>query len=201
MLTIAPEPLASMVGSTCLQPRKTLFRFASTCESHTSSDSSTGHRRASVRPGWDAASRCPQHAVAELVDQPAGEGQGVAVGWPLSRRPLAAAHLDMEALVVHQREQGAEGRLVEAERGVDTAHVADHHRHRRAPEVGREVGQQAWVAMDLQMPAERLDAAGQRQHVGHRCRAAEMAHEVEAHATEAGSVEATTSVGSSATAR
>ncbi len=42
MLTIAPAPWASIVGSTCLQVRKTLLRLTSTCESQTSSDSSTG---------------------------------------------------------------------------------------------------------------------------------------------------------------
>src|SRR5438105_4565373 len=42
MFTIAPPPCFSITGSTCLQPRNTLFRFKSTCASQTSSDISTG---------------------------------------------------------------------------------------------------------------------------------------------------------------
>src|SRR5438067_7514646 len=42
MLTIAPPPWCSITGSTCLQPRNTLFRLKSTCASHTSSLISTG---------------------------------------------------------------------------------------------------------------------------------------------------------------
>ena len=42
MLTIAPAPLASIVGSTCLQVRNTLLRLMSICESQTSSAISTG---------------------------------------------------------------------------------------------------------------------------------------------------------------
>src|SRR2546429_6116260 len=42
MLTIAPPPWRSITGSTCLQPRNTLFRLKSTCASHTSSLISTG---------------------------------------------------------------------------------------------------------------------------------------------------------------
>src|SRR5437588_1240020 len=42
MLTIAPPPWRSITGSTCLQPRNTLFRLKSTCASHTASLISTG---------------------------------------------------------------------------------------------------------------------------------------------------------------
>src|SRR5258706_3622322 len=42
MLMMAPEPWRSITGSACLQPRKTLFRLKSTCESQVSSDISTG---------------------------------------------------------------------------------------------------------------------------------------------------------------
>src|SRR3954471_24554526 len=42
MLTIAPAPCFSITGSTCLQPRNTLFRLRSTCASQASSVISTG---------------------------------------------------------------------------------------------------------------------------------------------------------------
>src|SRR5688572_11877794 len=42
MLTIAPAPWRSITGSTCLQPRKTLFRLKSNCASQVSSLISTG---------------------------------------------------------------------------------------------------------------------------------------------------------------
>ena len=56
--------------------------------------------------------------------------------------------------VVDQREQCAECRLIEAERGIDAAHMVDHDRHRRTLECGREVGDQGRLHVDLQMPAD-----------------------------------------------
>src|SRR5258708_31509067 len=80
VLTMTPPPCATITGSTCLQPRKTLFRLRSIWASHTSSLISTGPPGAepptllsstSIRPNrlWHA-STMARTAALSVTSQP-----------------------------------------------------------------------------------------------------------------------------------
>ncbi len=131
----------------------------------------------------------PYDPVAELGDQRSGKGLGVGVGWAQPRDAVHAAHLDPEALVRHQPQQRLEVRLVKTQRRIDAPDVVDHHRRGRATQCGRQVREQRGIAVNLQMPAKRREAARQRQDPLHVRVPAEVAHEVEADATKACGVE------------
>src|SRR5882672_1343767 len=132
----------------------------------------------------------PEAALAELGDERPREGARVGPGRGLPRDTLRAAHLDAEPRIAHEAEEAAERALVDAERGVDTPHVVDHHRHRGALELGCELLDERTLEVHLQVPAELRQARRERDRVVDRGPLAEVAHEVEAHAAEALPVEA-----------
>src|SRR6476659_9704837 len=69
--------------------------------------------------------RAPEAAVAGLRNQLAREGHRIRVGWALPRNAIRAADFPTHVPVVDQREQCAECRLIEAERGIDASHMVD----------------------------------------------------------------------------
>ncbi len=127
----------------------------------------------------------PDAAVAEFLDQLARERHRVGVRRALPRGAVGPAHLDPHVAILHQRQQIAERLLLKAARGVDAAHVVDHHRHRRAPERRRQFADPLGCHMDLQMPADIGEPRAELDHLVDRRAFAEMLHVMEAHAAEA----------------
>src|SRR5438067_1466155 len=82
----------------------------------------------------------PERTVAEIGDQLAREWDRVLPRRPLTRDALGAADFHPDVLLREQREQRAKVGMVDALGGVDAAHVIDDHRHGRALERGRELG-------------------------------------------------------------
>src|SRR6185312_4201972 len=122
----------------------------------------------------------PDRSVARCFDEPARKGHRVGIRWALAGDTVGAADLDPDVAVVEQAQQCLEVRLIEAERGVDAAHVVDHHRRRRTMQRCRKLGDEIGFHVDLQMPAEAREALAKGDHVIDRGRLLEMPHIVEA---------------------
>jgi hypothetical protein len=105
------------------------------------------------------------------------------------RNTLRAAHLDPAIFVAHELEQRPKRRLLHAGGGIDPPHVIDHIRDRQLPDHLAQRLDIRSIEMQHHMPAESFDAL---EHTAKHVlvgRAAEMADEIEAHATHAAVME------------
>src|SRR3954469_13534478 len=132
----------------------------------------------------------PEHAGAELGDEFARERGGVRPGRALARDALRAAHLDPEVLGPQEIEERAKFGAVHPFGRIDAAHVVDDHRHGRALERRRQVGNAAAGEMDLQMPAQLGQARRHGEDRVDRIAGAQVLHIVEARAAETLAVQA-----------
>ena len=145
-----------------------------------------GHRPCMVRMGPVVA---PDDAIAEVGHQPGRERYRIVVRRALAGDAVHAADLDPERRRVEQRLQRAKRRLIQSQARIDAADMVDDHRYRRATQCRGDLGQKLGVAMDLQVPAQGLEARRQRQQLRDRCPVAEVTHVVEARAAKPRGVE------------
>ncbi len=102
----------------------------------------------------------PDAALRRGGDEQVGERRDVVERMAGLRRPVAA-ELDPAAAGLEQPAQRRDGRMRQAPCDRDGPHVVDHDVDRQAPQAGREVQERLRAGVELHVPAQWRDAAGE----------------------------------------
>ena len=127
----------------------------------------------------------PEDALRRGGDERLRERDGVRERRAVGRDALAAAYLHPRVRTLHQAQQFAERRLVEAVARLHPRHVVDHERHGQPEQHRRELDDVLGVQVDDEMPAHLPDALGHALHDLRLRHALQVADEVEAHGADA----------------
>ena len=127
----------------------------------------------------------PDHAIRRHLDDAVGEGRDVAVGRARLGESIGAADLDPDVVAAREFEQRAERLLADAQRRIDAPDVVDHDRRGDRGQPVPQARQRACIEVQLDKPAQALDAAEHMVEHGQVQRPAMLGIECEAHAARA----------------